>query len=154
MVLHRITRMCLRQKKDNTEVTDFNDWWIFDLTVFAYVFLTLYELLFYKDLLLLSKHWNFFTVYGNNSPFYSYSCKRGWSWPCFDTTLLALLCKSCSSYANYYFFKHNDQEKNEVCIKTRSTSPSYLYNLVPRAFHPFFKGKALGTRLIFVQRLG
>ena len=58
-VLHRITRMCLRQKKDNTEITDFNDWWIFDLTVFAYVFLTLYELLFYKDLLLLSKHWNF-----------------------------------------------------------------------------------------------
>ena len=58
-VLHRITRMCLRQKKDNTEVTNINDRWIFDLTVFAYVFLTLYELLFYKDLLLLSKHWNF-----------------------------------------------------------------------------------------------
>ena len=38
-----------------------------------------------------------------NSPFYSYGWKRGWSWPCFDTTLLALLCKSCSSYANYYF---------------------------------------------------
>ena len=41
LVLHRITRMCLRQKKDNTEVTDFNDRWIFDLTVNANVFLTL-----------------------------------------------------------------------------------------------------------------
>ena len=42
MVLHRITRMCLRQKKDNTEVSNFNDrWWIFDLTVNVYVFLTL-----------------------------------------------------------------------------------------------------------------
>ena len=34
------------------------------------------------------------------SPFYSYSWKRGWSWPCFNTTLLALLCKSCCCYAN------------------------------------------------------
>ena len=59
MVLHRITRMCLRQEKDNAEVTNFNDRRIFDLTVSAYVFLTLYELLFYKDLLLLSKHWKF-----------------------------------------------------------------------------------------------
>ena len=57
MVLHRITRMCLRQKKDNTEVTNFNDRWIFDLTVNAYVFLTLCGLLFSKGLLL-SKHWN------------------------------------------------------------------------------------------------
>ena len=57
MVLHRITRMCLRQKKDNTEVTNFNDRWIFDLTVNAYVFLTLCDLLFSKGLLL-SKHWN------------------------------------------------------------------------------------------------
>ena len=59
MVLHRITRMCLRQKKDNTEVSNFNDRWIFYLTVSAYVFLTLYELLFRKDLRLLSKLWNF-----------------------------------------------------------------------------------------------
>ena len=58
-VLHHITRMCLRQEKDNAEVTNLNDPRIFDLTVFGYVFLTLYELLFYKDLLLLSKHWNF-----------------------------------------------------------------------------------------------
>ena len=35
-----------------------------------------------------------------NSPFYSCRWKRGWSWPCFDTTLPALLCKSCLSYAN------------------------------------------------------
>ena len=28
-----------------------------------------------------------------NSPFNSYRCKRGWSWPCFDTTLPALLCQ-------------------------------------------------------------
>ena len=28
-----------------------------------------------------------------NSPFYSYRWKRGWSWPCFDTTLPALLCE-------------------------------------------------------------
>ena len=28
-----------------------------------------------------------------------------------------------------------------------------MYNLVPRAFHPFFKGKALGTRLQHVQNL-
>ena len=25
-----------------------------------------------------------------NSPFYSYGCKRGWSWPCFDTILILL----------------------------------------------------------------
>ena len=35
-----------------------------------------------------------------NSPFYSCRWKRGWSWPCFDTTLPPLLCKSCLSYAN------------------------------------------------------
>ena len=34
-----------------------------------------------------------------NSPF---RWKRGWSWPCFDKTLPALLCK-CSSHANQYF---------------------------------------------------
>ena len=28
-----------------------------------------------------------------NSPLYSYRWKRGWSWPCFDTTLPALLCQ-------------------------------------------------------------
>ena len=33
-----------------------------------------------------------------NRPFYSYRWKRGWSWPCFDTTLPALLCKSCCFY--------------------------------------------------------
>ena len=35
-----------------------------------------------------------------HSPFYSYRWKQGWSWPFFDTTLPALLCKSCHSYAN------------------------------------------------------
>ena len=35
-----------------------------------------------------------------NSPFYSYSWKRGWSWPCFDTIPAPLRCKSCCSYAN------------------------------------------------------
>ena len=34
-----------------------------------------------------------------NSPF---RWKRGWSWPCFDKTLPALLCKCCS-HANQYF---------------------------------------------------
>ena len=38
------------------------------------------------------------------SPSFSCRWKRGWSWPCFDTTLPALLCKSCFSYANWYFF--------------------------------------------------
>ena len=38
------------------------------------------------------------------SPSYSYRWKRGWSWPCFDTTLPAWLCKSCFSYANWYFW--------------------------------------------------
>ena len=33
-----------------------------------------------------------------NRPFYSYRWKRGWSWSCFDTTLPALLCKSCCFY--------------------------------------------------------
>ena len=33
-------------------------------------------------------------------PLYSYWWKRGWSWPCFNTTLPALLCKSCYSYAD------------------------------------------------------
>ena len=31
----------------------------------------------------------------NNNPFYSYGWKRDWSWRCFDTNLLALLCESC-----------------------------------------------------------
>ena len=35
-----------------------------------------------------------------NDPCYSYRWKRGWSWPCFDTTIRALSCKSCCSYAN------------------------------------------------------
>ena len=35
-----------------------------------------------------------------NGPLYSYRWKRGRSWPYFDTTLPALLCKSCCSYAN------------------------------------------------------
>ena len=35
-----------------------------------------------------------------NRPFYSYGWKQGWSWPCFDTSLLALLRKSIFSYAN------------------------------------------------------
>ena len=36
-------------------------------------------------------------------PFYSYVWNRGWSWPCFDTNLPALSCKSSYSYANQYF---------------------------------------------------
>jgi len=39
----------------------------------------------------------------NNRPFYSYVWNRGWSWPCFDTNLPALSCKSSYSYANQYF---------------------------------------------------
>ena len=36
-------------------------------------------------------------------PIYSYGWKRGWRWPCSDTNLRALLCKSSYSYANWYF---------------------------------------------------
>ena len=45
-------------------------------------------------------HWlrSFFQRW--SKPFYSYEWKRGWRWPCFDTNLLALLCKSSFSYAN------------------------------------------------------
>ena len=39
----------------------------------------------------------------SNRPFYSCVWKRDWGWPCFDTNLSALLCKSSYSYANYYF---------------------------------------------------
>ena len=39
----------------------------------------------------------------HNRPFYSYVWNRGWSWPCFDTNLPALSCKSSYSYANQYF---------------------------------------------------
>ena len=66
MVPHRITRMCLRQKKDNTEVTNLNDRRIFDRTVNAYVFLTLCDLLFSKGLSLIIKALELLTVYGNN----------------------------------------------------------------------------------------
>ena len=39
-----------------------------------------------------------------NRAFYSYGWKQaGWRWPCFDTNLPALLCKSSSSYANQSF---------------------------------------------------
>ena len=38
-----------------------------------------------------------------NRPFYSYAWNRGWGWPCFDTNLPALSCKSSYSYANQYF---------------------------------------------------
>ena len=33
-------------------------------------------------------------------PIYSYGWKQGWRWPCSDTNLRALLCKSSYSYAN------------------------------------------------------
>ena len=36
-------------------------------------------------------------------PIYSYGWKQGWRWPCSDTNLRALLCKSSYSYANEYF---------------------------------------------------
>ena len=56
----------------------------------------------------------------------SYTWKRGLSWPCFDTTLPALLCKSCCSYATWYFLAKFTfhLKREEVCIKTRSTSAS------------------------------
>lgn len=58
---------------------------------------------------------------------YSYRWKRGRSWPCFGTTLPALLCQSCS-YADQHFFKHNfHKKKREVCIKTRSISASHSF---------------------------
>ena len=39
-----------------------------------------------------------------NRPFYNYGWKRGWSGPCFDTTISAfLICKSCFFYSNKYF---------------------------------------------------
>ena len=38
-----------------------------------------------------------------NTLFDSYRWKGRWSWPCFDTTLSALLCKSFCSYANWHF---------------------------------------------------
>ena len=37
----------------------------------------------------------------------SYGWKRGWSWPCFDTTLLALLCTSCCCLCQLIIFKQN-----------------------------------------------
>ena len=45
------------------------------------------------------------------SPSYSYRWKRGWSWPCCDTTLPASLCKSCFSYENWYFWAKFTFEK-------------------------------------------
>ena len=33
-------------------------------------------------------------VHASNSSFYNFRWKRGWIWPCFDTTPLAFLCKS------------------------------------------------------------
>ena len=39
----------------------------------------------------------------NKRPFYSYVWNRGWTWPCFETNLPALSCKSSYSYANQYF---------------------------------------------------
>ena len=44
-------------------------------------------------------HCSYYSNLGNR-PFYSCGWKRGWGWPCFDTNLLALLCKSSYSYAN------------------------------------------------------
>ena len=35
-----------------------------------------------------------------NRPFYNYGWQRGWSRPCFDTTIPAFLCKSCFFYSN------------------------------------------------------
>ena len=66
-----------------------------------------------------------------NSLFYSYRCKRGWSWPCFDKTLPALLCKSCCCYANYYFF-------SKISISKE------------RGLYP----KKVNLSLTFTQRLG
>ena len=57
----------------------------------------------FKALLMSSDWWRVSTQPLNlllqymNRPFYSCRWKRSWSWPCFDTTLVAFLCKSCCS---------------------------------------------------------
>ena len=55
-----------------------------------------------------------------NRPFYNYGWKRGWSGPCFDTTISAfLICKSCFFLFQQVRFKYNFHNKTkEVCIKT------------------------------------
>ena len=61
--------------------------------------------LFYLHGNVTSQQWDvlFYNFPPANSPFCSYLWKRGWSWPSFDTTLPALLCKSCPSFAYQYF---------------------------------------------------
>ena len=54
-------------------------------------------------LVITSEMWESGLSCSNPSTINSYRWKRGWSWRCFDTTLPALLCKSCCSYDNRYF---------------------------------------------------
>ena len=56
-----------------------------------------------------------------HSPFYSYKWKRGWNWPCVDTTLPPLIMLFLFKHFFYYNFY---KKMKEVCIKTRATSAS------------------------------
>ena len=47
--------------------------------------------------------------YDTNSPLYSYRCRWGWSWPCFDTILSAFL--------------HVGKKRKEVCVKLGQPQP-------------------------------
>ena len=64
-------------------------------------------------------------VYSINSPFHS--CK--WSWPCFDTTLPALLCKWCHSYAYWYFLNIISVRKGGLYQNKISLSPTFAQRL-------------------------
>ena len=79
-----------------------------------------------------------------NSPLYSYKWKRGWSWPCFDTTLLALLCKSCSSYANYYFLSIMIKKRTRFVSKQGQPHPHICTTLSPGLFTHFLREKPWG----------
>ena len=100
-----------------------------------------------------------------NSPFYSYSWKRGWSSPCFDTTLLALLCKSFC-YANYQCFakftlqKEGGLYRNKVnfslrlASKARTTKPTTLKWSVRFAMLNFCSCEELYWLIIRVRSIG
>ena len=63
-----------------------------------------------------------------NSPFYSYRWKQGCSWPCFDTNLLALLCKSGFSYAKYEFFRIISIRKGKRFVSKHGQSQPHVYS--------------------------
>ena len=122
-LLHSTFYNCLPQSKNNAEQHIKNKIWT------------------------LSDYWYFH----HNRPFYSYVWKRGWSWPCFDSTFIL-------HYVNQVILmltrirKDNFHNKaKEVCIKTRLTSASHSWHKKARVLSPQLQNSLLSVVYIVLH---